>query len=103
MPEGTPEEAMHRVAEAILAADYMTAMAEATPDALMQAMQLGGGMMNLPPPEGYDITALPASDGLHNIRLTFKAGAQSLSATVTWGDVEGFWKIVGISDVTLPQ
>ena len=103
MPEGTPEEAMRRVADAILAADYLTAMAEATPDALMQAMQLGGGMMNLPPPDGCDITALPASNGFYNFRLTFKAATQTLSATVSWGDVEGFWKIVGISDVTLPQ
>ena len=102
MPEGTPEEAMRRVADAILAGDYMTPMAEVTPDAMLQIMQLGGGMMNLPSPEAVDVEPLPAADGQHPFRVTFRAGDQSLSATVTWGDVEGFWRITAIGDVVAP-
>lgn len=102
MPEETPEGSMRRVADAILSGDYMTAMAEATPDVLLQAMQLGGGMMNLPPPERCDIEPLTVADGTHSFRITFVAGVQSLSATVAWQEVEGDWKITGISDVTLP-
>jgi hypothetical protein len=94
---------MRRVADAILAADYMTAMAEATPDALFQVMQVGGGMMNLPPPETCDIVPLGSSDGAHNFRITFHAQGQVLSATVTWADVEGAWKITSVTDVTMPS
>ena len=36
MPEGTPEEAMRRVADAILAGDYMTPMAEVTRSLTLQ-------------------------------------------------------------------
>lgn len=103
MPEGTPEQAMRRVADAILAGDFITPMAEVTPDAMLQIMQIGGGMVNLPPPESADIEALAGADGQHNFRVTFRAGGQSLSATVTWADVEGFWRITSISDVEAPQ
>jgi hypothetical protein len=70
-------------------------------------MQIGGGMMNLPPPESYDLQPLTSTDGssdsAHNFRITFKAGGQSLSATVTWGEVEGAWKITAITDVVAPS
>lgn len=102
MPEGTPEQAMRRVADAILAGDYMTPMSEVTPDALFQVMQLGGGMMNLPPPESYDLEPLDGAAGL-DFRITFKAAGKSLSATVTWADVEGAWKITAITDVVAPE
>jgi hypothetical protein len=102
MPEGTPAEAMRRVADAILAGDYMTPMAEVTPDAMLQIMQIGGGMMNLSAPESADVEPLGSENGAHNFRITFHAGGQTLSATVTWGDVEGFWRITGISDVVFP-
>jgi hypothetical protein len=101
MPEGTPEQSMRRVADAILAGDYMTPMSEVTPDALFQVMQLGGGMMNLPPPESYDLQPLNGAAGT-DFRITFKAGDKALSATVTWGDVEGAWKITAITDVEAP-
>jgi hypothetical protein len=103
MPEGTPEQAMRRVADAILAGDYMTPMSEVTPDAMLQIMQLGGGMMDLPPPESVDIEPVANPDGAHNFRVTFRAGDKSLSATVTWADVEGFWRITAIDDVVAPQ
>ena len=90
---------MRRVTDAILAGDYMTAMAEATPDALLQAMQLGGGVMNLPPPDRYEITPLAVSGAEHRLLVRFYAGVQSLSATVILQDVEGAWKITGISDL----
>jgi hypothetical protein len=99
VPEGTPQQAMRRVADAILAGDYMTAMAEATPETLLQAMQLGGGVMNLPPPDRCDIEVLDAANGEYRFRVRFHAGQHSLSATVAWQDVEGAWKITGISDV----
>lgn len=102
MSEGTPELAMRRVADAILAGDYMTAMAETTPDVLLQVMQLGGGMMNLPPPDRCDIEPAGVADGVHSFRITFRAGQQSLAATVAWQEVDGAWKITGVTDVTLP-
>jgi hypothetical protein len=101
MPDETPEQATRRVAEAILAGDYMTPMSEVTPDALFQVMQLGGGMMNLPPPESYELQPLDGAAGT-NFRITFKAGDKALSATITWGEVEGSWKIVSITDVVAP-
>lgn len=94
---------MRRVTDAILAADYMTAMAEATPEALLQAMQLGGGMMNLPPPETADIVPLGSANGLQSFRVTFRAGAQSLSATIGWAVVDDSWKITSITDVDFPS
>ena len=92
---------MRRVADAILAGDYMTPMSEVTPDALFQVMQLGGGMINLPPPESYDLQPLDGAAGT-DFRITFKAGDKTLSATVTWGDVEGVWRITAITDVVAP-
>ena len=102
MPDSTPELAMRRVADAILGGDYMTAMADVTPDALLQVMQIGGGMMNLPPPDGCDIEPATLTGGQHDFRITFRAGVQTLSATVSWAEVEGAWKIIGVSDVTMP-
>lgn len=103
MAEGTAEEAMRRVADAILAGDYMTPMSEVTPDALLQLMQIGGGMMNLPPPEACDIVPVGGDGGTaQEFRITFRAGDQSLSATVSWGDVEGRWMITGVRDVVAP-
>lgn len=96
------ETAMRRVADAILAGDYMTPMAETSPDVLMQVMQIGGSMMNLPPPERYDLEALGETNGMHNFRITFRAGDQALSATVGWQDLGGFWRITSITDVVAP-
>jgi hypothetical protein len=93
---------MRRVADAVLAGDYITAMAEATADALMQAMQFGGGMMNLPPPERCDIEPLDSADGAHRFRVAFYAAEKHLSATVAWSEVEGAWKITSISDIEVP-
>lgn len=100
MPEGTAEQAMRKVADGVLAGDYTTVMASATPDALLQGMQLGGSMMNLPTPESYDMESLGESEGTYSFRLTMKAGEQSVSVTVGWADIEGEWKITGLGDVS---
>ncbi len=96
----TAEDAMRHVCEMVVAGDYVNAMAEVTPEALAQVMNLGAGMMNLPAPEGYDLKAIEGDDDTAaTFEICFYAQSQELHATVGMREVDGTWKIASVADV----
>ena len=97
MVSDTAEEAMRRACDAILAGDYILAMADLTPEALDDAMTLGAGLATVPVPESYAIESREESGGEHRFAVLFKTSLRDFRATATWRLVDGAWKVVAIS------
>ena len=102
MANETPADKMRACCEAILAGDFMTAMAELSPEAMAQAMTLAGSFTGAPMPTSYAIDSEDVVNGQHVFKLDFSSGERGLRANCTWGQVEGAWKIVaiGVESVT---
>ena len=96
MANETPESKMRACCDAILAGDFMSAMAELSPEAMAEAMTLAGSFTGAPMPTSYGIDSEDVVDGHHVFKLHFNSGERELRASCTWGQVEGVWKIVGI-------
>ena len=96
MANETPADKMRAACEAILAGDFMTAMAELSPQAMSEAMMMAGSFTGAPMPTSYDIDSEEVVDGEHVFKLHFSSGEREMHCNCTWGQVEGAWKIVGI-------
>ena len=94
--DATPAAKMRACCDAILAGDFMTAMAELSPQAMAEAMNMAGSFTGAPMPTSYGIDSEEILDGNHFFRLHFSSGERELRAHCTWGQLEGAWKIVGI-------
>ncbi len=103
MPEANAEEAMRRACDAIMAGDYVTAMADVTPEALNQAIGLGAGLTNIPLPESFEIESRGEFDSEQRFSVSFRAQTQYLIATIGWREIEGSWRIssIGLDDLVL--
>jgi len=102
MVKETAADKMRATCDAIMQGDFMTAMAELTPMAMSEAMQLAGGFSGVPMPEGYTIDSEAASGEEQQFHVTFRGSGQQLGATVSWGIFEGAWKITAINLDGLP-
>jgi hypothetical protein len=93
---------MRAACEAILAGDFMTAMAELSPEAMADAMQMAGGFTGAPMPTSYGIDSEEIVDGEHAFKLHFSSGEREMRCNCTWGQVDGAWKIVkiGVDSIT---
>jgi hypothetical protein len=96
MANETPADKMRACCEAILAGDFMTAMAELSPEAMMEAMTMAGSFTGAPMPTSYGIDSKEVVDGQHQFKLHFSSGERELRGHCTWGQVEGAWKITSI-------
>jgi hypothetical protein len=99
-------EAVERNAEAVMAGNFSQLMADITPEALAQMMQMApqGGQVSLaqmPNITGYAIEPIgPDGDGfVYNVTFTSSIGRATAAAT--WKQLMGQWKITGISVVSL--
>lgn len=88
---------MRRACDAVLAGDYMLAMADLTPEALQDAMTLGAGLTTVPVPQSYAIESEETVAGEERFVVLFKTSLRDFRARVTWRPVEGAWKIVAIA------
>ncbi len=95
MPE-TAAEAMARCCSLIMAGDFFTAMADLTPEAMADAMQLGAGMTGIPLPETYEIGPPETVGEDTRFHVLFKSGVREMRAFATWRQIDGTWKIVAI-------
>lgn len=98
---GTAREAVERTAQAVMTGNLAQLMADITPDALAQMMQLGataGGLSpaSMPNIQGYEIAEQPSSEG-ELFHVTFRSEAGTATLGTTWRQVIGQWKITGIS------
>lgn len=96
MANETAADKMRAICDAIMRGDFMSAMADLTPDAMAEAMQLAGGFTNLPMPEGYTIDDLGVEGYESRFHVTFRGSGMQLAATVGWQMLEGNWKITSI-------
>ena len=88
---------MRRACDALLAGDYMLAMADLTPEALNDAMTLGAGLTTVPVPQSCAIESHEEGGGEHRFVVLFRTSLRDFRATATWRLVDGAWKIVAIS------
>lgn len=102
MANETPADKMRACCDAIIAGDFMTAMAELSPQAMAEAMTMAGSFTGAPMPTSYGIDTEDVVNGEHVFKLHFGSGERELRANCTWGQVEGAWKIVsiGVESVT---
>ena len=102
MANETPDAKMRAACDAILAGDFMTAMAELSPQAMAEAMTMAAGFTGAPMPTSYGIDSEDVVDGEHVFKLHFNSGEREMKAHCTWGQIEGTWKIVkiGVDSIT---
>lgn len=103
---GSAREAAERNAEAIMTGNLSQVMADITPDALAQMMQLGaqaGGLSpaQMPNIESYDLTDAGEQDGGQVFHVTFRSAMGRATVATTWKQVMGQWKIAAVALVSV--
>ena len=97
----TAREAVDRNALAVMTGNLAQIMADVTPEALAQMMQMGpqaGGLSPAPMPniEGYDIEEKgPAGEG-ELFHVTFNSPVGTATLATTWKLVMGQWKLAAV-------
>ena len=102
----TAREAVDRNALAVMTGNLAQIMADVTPEALAQMMQMGtqaGGVSpaQMPNIEGYDLKDFgPQEDGGELFHVTFRSSAGTATLGATWKQLMGQWKIVAVNLVS---
>lgn len=97
MPDKSVEEAVKENCQAVLIGDLMRIMNDLTPEALGKMMaNAGGGMGAMPALTSFDIQSHEESGDDHIFKVKF-SGDQDFTATATWRDVGGQWKIADLA------
>ncbi|HXK33345.1 MAG TPA: hypothetical protein VNM91_04935 [Dehalococcoidia bacterium] len=99
MPDIPVEEAVKQNCQALLAGDLMRIMSDLTPEAMAQVMASaggGGGMGAMPALTGFDILSHEQQGDDHLFKVKF-TGDQEFTASATWRDVGGVWKIAALT------
>jgi hypothetical protein len=100
---GSAREAAERNAQAVMSGNISQVMADITPEALTQMMQLAaanGGVSpaTMPNMESYEIEdAGQTEDGGQRYRVTFVAAEGRATLTATWRQVLNGWKITAVA------
>ena len=105
MEPGSAREAAERNAKAVMSGNLSQIMADITPEALSQMMQMAsaaGGLSpaSMPNIEGYAIEELPLEGEAHPFNVTFTAAIGKATLATTWKQVMGQWKITAIALVS---
>ena len=103
---GTAREAAERNAEAVMTGNLSQLMADITPEALSQLMQLGAaaGAMSpasMPNIEGYEITEMGQDGEAEVFHVTFRSAIGKATASMAWRQVMGQWKITAVGLVSI--
>lgn len=99
---GSAREAMERTAQAVLEGNLAQVMADLTPDALSQMMQMGAaaGGVNpaaMPGITGFEVTEAGAEGDTDTFHVTFHSTAGNATLAATWKPIMGQWKITAVS------
>jgi len=99
-------EVVERNAEAVMSGNFNQLMADITPEALAQMMQMApqGGQVSLtqmPNITGYEITPVGPEEDSFVYHVTFTSTIGRATAAATWKQVVGQWKITAINVVSL--
>ena len=98
---GSAREAAERNAEAVMTGNLSQVMADITPEALTQMMQLGAQAGGLSPAQmpnitGYEIAEKGEADGGQLFHVTFRSSAGTATVGTTWKQIMGQWKIAAV-------
>jgi hypothetical protein len=103
MPDTTVEEAVERNCQAIMSGDLMRVLSDFTPEALTNVMSLGANLTSaMPMLHGYNVESHEEKGLDHLFVIKFITSAGDVTASATWREVDGFWRIVDIGLEGLP-
>lgn len=100
-PTETAREAVERNAKALASGEFATVMADVTPQALAQLMQMGSqaGQMSpgqMPPDAVYSIEERGATAAGERFDVTFSSSIGTVSLNTTWTPIAGRWKVAAV-------
>lgn len=104
-PAGSAREAAERNAAAVMSGNLAQVMADITPEAMAQMMQMAAQAQasgvatptTLPQIRSYDIETLEESAEVGRFRVSFVADAGSATVETTWRPVLGQWRIASVT------
>lgn len=101
---GTAREAVERTATAVMSGNLAQVMADITPQALQQMMQLGSGgnltPQSMPSITGYTVAELGQDGEAELFHITFESPAGTATLATRWEQVMGQWKITEVGLVS---
>ena len=106
MEPGSAREAVERNAQAVMSGNLAQIMADITPEALAQMMQLGaaaGGMSPaaMPNIQGYEVTELPPDGEAQIFHVRFASSIGHATLSTAWKQIMGQWKITTVGLVSV--
>lgn len=106
MEPGSAREAVERNAQAVMSGNLAQIMADITPEALAQMMQMGAaaGAMSpasMPNIQGYDVTEMPPDGEAQVFHVRFRSSIGHATLSMSWKPVMGQWKITAVALVSV--
>ncbi len=97
----TAREAVERNAEAVMTGNLTRIMADITPEALAQMMQMGaqaGGLSpaQMPNIEGYEIAEMGTDGDAEVFHVTFRSAIGTATLGTSWKQIMGQWKLTAV-------
>lgn len=107
-PTETAREAAERNAQAVMNGDLTQVMADITPEAMAQMMQMGAEAQAngvpaptaMPSMESYTVEPVDEDADSSVFHVTFVSSAGSATLATTWQPIAGQWKIAAVSLVS---
>jgi hypothetical protein len=98
-------EAVERNARAVMSGNLTQIMADLTPEALAQMMQMGaqaGGLSpaQMPNIEGYEVSEMGTEGGAELFHVTFRSSAGTATLGTSWKQIMGQWKLAAVELVS---
>lgn len=94
--------AVERTAEAVKSGNFAQLMADVTPEAIAQLMQMapaGAGQLSItsmPAISGFDITEQPMEGDAHVFQVAFHSSIGRATLAGSWRNILGQWKVTGV-------
>lgn len=106
MEPGSAREAVERNAQAVMSGNLAQIMADITPEALAQMMQMGaaaGGMSpaSMPNIQGYEVTEMPLDGEAQVFHVRFGSSIGHATLSTAWKQIMGQWKITAVGLVSV--
>ena len=101
----TAREAVERNAQAVMSGNLTQIMADITPEALAQMMQMGaqaGGLSpaQMPNIEGYEVEEMGTEGDAERFHVTFRSSAGTATLGTLWKQIMGQWKLTAVDLVS---
>lgn len=106
MEPGSAREAVERNAQAVMSGNLAQIMADITPEALAQMMQMGAaaGAMSpasMPNIQGYEVTEMPPDGEARVFHVRFGSSVGHATLSTAWKPIMGQWKITAVALVSV--